>query len=208
MRRRRGIQLAAAASIVVIFTLGISGPVSGGESPRNPSRWDWLGAQGGTYWYVPQENLEAFRWQLTAPQDAPPIGDQTVWHIERYENGYFFGPLVVQFLGLPRLCQYLIGSVTPDGRVYISFNAVEAIPAGTPSLTTGFGHMARADGGAWSFTMQMASGSSSSQVTHWASMQQCTPRDACWTDLPGVGGSLLGLLAGCSGTAPSRSRPD
>jgi hypothetical protein len=56
MRRRRGIQLATAASIVVIITLGVSGPVSGDESPRNASRSDWLGAQGSTYWYVPPEN--------------------------------------------------------------------------------------------------------------------------------------------------------
>jgi hypothetical protein len=37
-------------------------------------------------------------------------------------------------------------SSTPDRRVYISFNAVEAIPLGTRSRTTGFGQMVRTDG--------------------------------------------------------------
>jgi hypothetical protein len=40
----------------------------------------------------------------------------------------------------------MIVASTPDGRVYISFNAVEAIPLGTPSRTTGFGQMVRTDG--------------------------------------------------------------
>ena len=70
-----------------------------------------------------------------------------------------------------------------------------AIPAGTPSVTTGIGRMTRVHG-AWAFEMQMASGSSSTQVTHWAYMLQCTSAQACWTDLPGVD-DIPGLLASC-----------
>ena len=51
--------------------------------------------------------------------------------------------------------------------MYISFNSLQAIPIGTPSLTTGIGQMVRG-GREWAFNMQMASGSSTSQVTHWA----------------------------------------
>jgi hypothetical protein len=160
------------------------------------SRWSWLGENGGTYWYVPTENLLAFRWETSTPQDAKPVKDQTVWHIQRYENGYIFGPIVVKLGLIPRLCQYLIGSVTPDGRVYISFNSLQTIPTGTPSLTTGIGQLVRV-GREWAFNMQMASGSSSSQVTHRALMRQCTPADACWTSLPGVQRTLAELLASC-----------
>src|SRR5262249_57028042 len=127
------------------------------------------------------------------------IDDQTVWHIERFENGYFFGPVVVKFAGYPRLCQYMIGSVTPAGRVYISFNSVQAIPIGNPSITTGSGEMVK-QRGAWTFNMQMASGSSSSQIAHWAFMQQCTSVQRCWSELPGVEQSIPELLAQCGHT--------
>jgi len=173
-----------------------------GSGPHDSSRWNWLGENGGTYWYVPAENLQAFRWDTSAPQNATAIDDQTVWHIERYENGYIFGPIVVKLSGVPRLCQYLIGSVTPDGRVYISFNSLQEIPVGTPSLTTGIGQMVRA-GREWVFDMQMASGSSTSQVTHWASMHQCTPADPCWTALPGVQRSIPEQLASCGAGSPN-----
>ena len=66
--------------------------------------------------------------------------------------------------------------------MYISFNSLEAIPVGTPSPTTGIGQMVRA-GREWAFNMQMASGSSTSQVTHWAFIQQSTQEDPCWTAL-------------------------
>src|SRR5262249_24366213 len=136
-------------------------------SDQDVSQWSWLGENGGTYWYVPQENLEAIRWNTAAPSAYASIDDQTVWHLERFENGSFFGPVVVKFAAYPRLCQYMIGSVTPAGRVYISFNSVQAIPIGNPSITTGSGEMVK-QRGAWTFNMQMASGSSSSQIAHWA----------------------------------------
>jgi hypothetical protein len=144
---------------IALASLGAAGwgiPSAASSERHDASRWSWLGARGGTYWYVPAENLLAFRWDSSTPQNATAIDDQTVWHIERYDNGYIFGPIVVKLAGIPRLCQYLIGSVTPDGRVYISFNSLQAIPIGTPSLTTGIGQMVRARQG-WEFNMQMAS---------------------------------------------------
>jgi hypothetical protein len=198
MTRRSLCGLAIALAFLAAAGWGMLA-VASGHDLQDSSRWSWLGEQGGTYWYVPPENLQAFRWETATPQKARSVDDQTLWHIQHYENGYIFGPLVVKFARIPRLCQYLIGSVTPDGRVYISFNAVEAIPAGTPSLTTGFGQMVRSDG-QWTFNMQMASGSATSQVTHWAFMRQCTPDDACWTALPGVNQSVPELLAECGDT--------
>src|SRR5262249_37386557 len=161
--------------VVLALVLGAAGwglPATAGGGPHDSSRWSWLGEKGGTYWYVPTENLLAFQWDTSAPQEAAAVGDQTMWHIKRSVNGYIFGQVVVKLAGVPRLCQYLIGSVTPDGRVFISFNSLQAIPTGTPSLTTGAGQMVRS-GRDWAFEMQMASGSSASQLTHWALMQQC-----------------------------------
>ena len=190
--------LGAMVSSLVIAATALHGgsSASGGGLGHDTSRWAWLGENGGTYWYVPPENLQAIQWDTAAPSAYTVIDDQTAWHIERFANGYFFGPVVVKFARYPPLCQYMIGSVTPGGRVYISFNAVQTIPLGSPSITTGTGEMVK-QRGAWTFNMQMASGSSSTQVAHWAFMRQCTPDQQCWNDLPGTERSLPELLAQC-----------
>ena len=93
------------------------------------------------------------------------------------------------------LVAYHGGDTTVKEKGYLTFNPLQQVSDGEPSLTTGFGDMVRADG-EWTFSMQMASGSSS-QVTHWAYMLQCSPDEPCWTDLPGPGGSLESFLATC-----------
>jgi hypothetical protein len=159
-------------------------------------RWIWLGEGEGTYWYVPAIYLPAVEWDSTDPRNYSPVLDQTVWHIERYENGYFFGPIVVQIGLRPPLCQYMIGSVTPDGRVYIAFNPLTTFPIGNPSLTIGLGHMILKNGD-WTFNMQMSSGVASNQVAHWAFMLECKPGEECWEDLPGVQKSLPEFFSNC-----------
>lgn len=166
------------------------------DTARTRHDWAWLGADGGTYWIVPQAFLKAIQWNTDDPDASTAIDDQTVWHIQRYDNGYFFGPVVAQLSGRPAMCQYLIGSVTPEGRVYITFNSQPAAPQATPALTTGFGEMTPYLG-RWAFGMQMASGSASMQVTHWAYMTQCSEGQACWNDLPGVDESVPAMLANC-----------
>lgn len=182
--------------LVACAAVGREASARGRVAASDASRWSWLGADGGTYWYVPTAYLLAIQWDTAAPSAYTSVSDQTVWHIERYDNGYFFGPAVVKFEGVPRLCQYLIGSVTPSGQVHISFNSLSALPAATPSITTGTGTMVQ-QGGEWMFSMQMASGSSSTQVAHWAFMRQCTPDQPCWSALPGVDESIPALLARC-----------
>jgi len=162
-----------------------------------PPRWRWLGEGEGTYWYVPKANLTAVEWDTSDPQSYSPVVDQTVWHIDHYANGYFSGTVVAQFGIHPPQCQYLIGSVTPSGAVYITFNSLTDPPVGSPALTTGIGRMVL-KGNDWTFNMQMASGSSSNMITHWAYMLECTPDRKCWTDLPGIQQSLPDFLANCA----------
>ncbi len=166
------------------------------DTALNPERWSWLGEDDGTYWYVPTPSLPAVQWDSSAPKDYSPVMDQTVWHIERYENGYFFGPIVAQIGVQPPICQYMIGSVTPNGRVYIAFNPLSTIPIGSPSLTIGLGQMVLKQG-EWTFNMQMASGTSSNQVAHWAFMLECSPGEQCWDNLPGAQKSLTEFLSNC-----------
>jgi len=197
MKQSRYLVAMVSSLVIAATALHCGSFASGSALEHDTSRWAWLGENGGTYWYVPPENLQAIQWDTAAPSAYTAVDDQTVWHIERFDNGYFFGPVVVKFAGYPRLCQYMIGSITPGGRVYISFNAVQTIPLGSPSITTGTGDMVK-QRGAWTFNMQMASGSSSTQVAHWAFMRQCTPDQPCWNDLPGTERSLPALLAQCN----------
>ncbi len=159
--------------------------------------WSWLGENSGTYWYVPEKYLPAIRWSTDDPGGYTVISDQTVWHIEHFQDGYIFGPIAVKFETTPMvLCQFLIGSITPVGSVYIAFNGLAAPPQGSPALTIGLGRMVRVKG-EWMFNMQMASGSADIQVEHSAFMRQCTPADDCWVDLPGVNLGVLAFLSHC-----------
>ncbi len=113
------------------------------HSANKFTRWSWLGEDGGTYWYVPEKYLPALLWLTTEPESYASISDQTVWHINKFEDGYFFGPLSVKFETFPVLCQFLIGSITPGGRVYITFNSLFDPPRGSPALTVGLGEMVK-----------------------------------------------------------------
>ena len=179
----------------VLLLIGIA--CNACSSASGQASFAWLGENGGTYWYVPPQYLTAIQWPTSNPSGYTAVSDQTVWHIERYENGYIFGPVTAQFTGYPPTCQYLIGSITPSGQVYISFTSTQDIPIGNPSITTGLGIFEQ-QAGLYAFTMQMASGSSSTQISHWASMLQCSPGDPCWGNLPGVNESIPDFLANCN----------
>lgn len=166
------------------------------ESPGlSPARWSWLGEDRGTYWYVPPINLPAVIWNPSDPMNYSSVSDQTVWHIESYADGYFFGTVVAQLGATPPACQYLIGSVTPEGGVYIAFNQLASSSDGSVVITAGSGKMAFKDG-EWTFLMQMSTGSSI-QVAHWAYMLECTPDEECWENLPGVQRGIEEFLANC-----------
>jgi hypothetical protein len=161
--------------------------------------WQWL---EGTYWYVPEENLPALQINPNASEsDAFQwFSDQTVFYIERYQNGYFWGKAYIQMIPLEQnpdqpsstitTCSTLIGSVTPEGNVYLSF-VIDRAPAAV--LTTrGVGRMQKREGG-WCMENQMSSGVQD-LVSHWAYMVQCKSGDACIEKLPGTQYSLQGFI--------------
>lgn len=96
---------------LLICALLLSNAAQAADAPMSASstasRWAWVGAEGGTYWYVPTAYLPAYRWNTGDPAAATQVSDQTVWHIERFENGYFFGPAVAQLDGGSAMCQYM-----------------------------------------------------------------------------------------------------
>lgn len=163
----------------------------------NRTTWDFL---ADSYWYVTPPDLPALQF---SPDDHALtwVGDQTVWHISGYANGYFWGvtsaltfdPVVPDgnVTGQPRQLS-LIGTVTADGHVQITFIRGSRL---SESITTGFGQMTRV-GDAWAFQMQMSTASGGKQLLHWANMMQTRAGDASWEKLPGVDLSVPQMLEG------------
>jgi hypothetical protein len=170
---------------------------AGGPAAAAPvDRWQWL---DDTYWYVPAAYLPAVASNPTLASPLP-VSDQTVYHIVHYAGGYFWGPTAVSYTPVRGsranrpTCLQLVGSVTPEGRVHLTFTLVSE-PSKPP--TVGLGTMTR-QGAAWTMENQMSTVADDNIVlTHWAYMFQCKPADPCFAELPGIGSSIPAFLAPC-----------
>jgi hypothetical protein len=188
-----------ASLLIMLFGLILTGLSA---SPRKAGadalilhrNWSWL---KDTYWYVPQKYLPAVETTLS-PLAHQLISDQTVWHIEDYSEGYFWGKQVVKLSTNDQyLCMQLVGSITPQGEIQMTFTFTlpPAIPPALNLKVSGLGKM-RWVRGQWQPEMQMTTGVSS-LVTHWAFMKQCRPGEACNQALPGVEIPLQDFLGVC-----------
>ena len=142
---------------------------------------DWL---QGSYWYVPGAYLPA----LQAVNDAQPqvrtLVDQTVWFFQHCHHGYLVGTSATN-VGQGWSYMLIVGSVVPGGAVKLSFSALGAAgDRNPPPPTIGDGVLLKDDGGP-AFLMQMTSGTTAMNVTHWAYMRAVTPGDPEWSSLPG-----------------------
>src|SRR6185369_9098064 len=106
------------------------GAGKGDAASPDPRRWAWL---KDTVWYVPATGLPAV---ATNPDRGKliPLLDQTVYVIEDYRYGYFWGMTRVQFWppqsspvppATPPSCLRLLGSVTPEGTISLSFTPLD-----------------------------------------------------------------------------------
>ncbi len=152
--------------------------------------WQWI---KDSYWYVPKTNLPALRFNAIKGTVAP-VSDQTVFHISDYVDGYFWGKTVVKLGQGSAKCMSLVGSVTPEGSVLLSFTPTDA--TADSAVTQGIGTMIQ-KAGEWTMQNQMSSGSALLQVSHWAYMVQTGPGKQSWLSLPGVGQSVETFLAQC-----------
>ncbi|MBL4707644.1 MAG: hypothetical protein JKY48_04300 [Flavobacteriales bacterium] len=156
------------------------------------NKWNFL---KGTYWYVPQEYLPATK---MGGNDTEPtlMIDQTVWQITGYKDGYFWGNCAVLMYQASDSSDEqpssmrLIGSVTPDGSVQISFMPLNQL--GAAMSTSGWGKMTKQND-QWVFEMQMASGTTD-LYSHWALMHLTTEGEPSWHKLPGIDYSVPELL--------------
>ncbi|MDG3006527.1 hypothetical protein [Paludisphaera mucosa] len=163
-----------------------------GKPSPTASRWGWL---ANTYWYVPTANLPATIFD-PASGSLVPVLDQTVYHISGYRNGYFWGETVSQIGPGSPASSALVGSVTPQGRVLLSFTS-------STGVVQGYGEMTRQHG-QWTMENQMfTTTSSGTQIGHWAYMVQTRPGMKSWASLPSVGVSVPTFLANYSGPTPT-----
>ncbi len=170
-------------------------PVSTAVFPT-VKRWSWL---AGTYWYVPTSNLPAVLFNSSTGTLAP-VSDQTVFHITGYRDGYFWGKTVTQLGSSSASCSSMVGSVTPEGKVLLTFTQTSS--SSSPSITEGFGTMQRKVG-QWTMENQMfTSPSETLQIGHWAYMVQTHPGLPSWKSLPSAGISVPAFLSQCDGCGP------
>lgn len=158
--------------------------------------WRWL---KGTTWYVPTSGLPAYVY-LPKENCLLPVSDQTVYTITGYRNGYFWGRTATKLGNTDISCKSLVGSVTPEGKIYLTFTQFPFADGTLPTI--GFGSMTRKWGN-WTMENQMSTGSSTAQIGHWAYMVQTIPGSASWQSLPGVSMSVPDFMEPCMEAAPS-----
>lgn len=184
----------------------ILGRVSGRSEAASNDRWQWL---NNTYWYVPDDYLPAIA-SNPAVQNPLSVSDQTVYYIEQYQAGYFWGITAVTYqapqgsASQPATCLQIVGSVTPQGKLHLTFTPLASQDLSSEP-TIGIGVMARKPRG-WTMENQMSTVAVGNLLlTHWAYMYQCKPQQPCFSSLPGVGVSLPEFLSPCV-TPPSVNR--
>jgi hypothetical protein len=79
--------------------------------PPTANRWSWL---ADTYWFVPTSNLAAVLFDSSSGT-LVSIGDQTVFQITGYRDGYFCGKTVTQ-----------LGSSSPTGSPWSAWSLPRA----------------------------------------------------------------------------------
>jgi hypothetical protein len=192
MKRLRGHHCAVPVLLVFLAALGTVCP--GDAQGSGKSAWSFL---SNSYWIVPPANLPALLSDTSNGGTFVPIVDQTVFHIQTYQGGYFWGQVATMLTiggeASGPNCYQLVGSITPEGSVQLSFT-----PTGSTGVaTTGLGTM-RFIRNQWTMENQMSTGVNSGLVTHWAYMAQCHANQPCQQQLPGTSLTVAQMLAPCS----------
>ena len=110
-----------------------------------------------------------------------PVQDQTVWVIDKYDKGYFFGKTYAALNGEPGDSFNMSGSITPSGEIYITF-----LGNGKFIITKQGGY----------FLMQTDSAENSSfGLAHWSYMVSVVPTDYWYQNLPSVNMSVPDFIS-------------
>jgi hypothetical protein len=183
------------SAVAVAACLGLVGPAASHAAPPSEepvgvyNKWKWF---KDTYWIVPETGIYSIAHPLGTREFIVARG-QTVFHITDYFNGYFTGAVVVKLTGAQVTnCQYVLGQVTPEGRVYMTmYNADSGEITNTP-----LGSMVRKKG-KWTMVNQMTGPAGDGTVSHWAYMVQSRPGDPTFKNLPFANESVPEFLSDC-----------
>lgn len=142
-----------------------------------------------TIWVVPPHSLLAFEYEEGTHST---VSDQTVWVIDSFKKGYFFGHSY-ESINQTNLSQMkIMGSVTDLGDVYITFYPLDGSPES--KVVTGLGKFLKKNG-QYVFLMQMnSSPTNSSGLSHWAYMVSVNKESCFYQNLPGENMSLPDFL--------------
>lgn len=142
-------------------------------------------------WVVPPNTLLAYTY---ANGNMIPVSDQTVWVIDKFDGGYFFGNTYVSIDGAPSNQMKLVGSITPFGDVYITFYPVDGNLTNT-DVVNGIGKFKKFKG-RYYFVMQMNSAQNNLfGLSHWSYMLSVTEKDFFYRHLPGQNMSVPEFIA-------------
>lgn len=208
MSKKRLIALGLATSVWASITVGIGAPVDAVPSDLRASqleavpharrgdgpvaaynKWKWF---KDTYWIVPKNGIYSVL-HAQEPNQFVVTRGQTVFHITDYFNGYFTGSVVVKLTrALVPSCQYVLGQVTPQGRVFMTMYDAETgatvnDPVGTMVLKNG----------SWTMVNTMTSAVSGGTLSHWAYMVQSRPGDPTYDRLPFAHQSIPEFMSSC-----------
>lgn len=146
-----------------------------------------------TTWIVPPSTLLAYEY---SPTSYTPVTDQTVWIIDKYDQGYFFGNSYTAIIDSSNSITYsqkkMLGTITPEGAVYITFIPTGAISS--TDLVNGIGTFFIPLTGC-QFVMQMNAGSTTNGLSHWSYMISIDENSPYFYNLPGVNQSLPDFLS-------------
>lgn len=186
------------STLSITFLLSLTPPLLSDDSPKLEFIKKGLKHQDkykkaleNTTWIVPPETLLAYEYLSGT---SLPVTDQTVWVINSYDKGYFFGYAYASINGAPSSEKKLVGSVTPFGDVYITFFPLSGTSVST-DLITGVGKFKK-KGCKYYFVMQMNSAQNNLEgLAHWSYMISVKPDDYFYQHLPGVGLSVPDFIA-------------
>ncbi len=132
-----------------------------------------------TIWIVPEETLKAY---TTLNRVHLEVSNQTVWTINREDDGYIFGTSYTTLDGIPSSKNSFVGSISSNGNVSITFYQDDLTVLGTGSFVK-----YKKD---HQFIMNMNNiidlSSHIQGLSHWSYMRKVDKKDFEYYHLPGV----------------------
>ena len=176
-----------------VLALGLSATfapmATASETKGFYEQWGWF---ENTYWIVPPEGIYSI-YHLEEQNRFIVDRGQTVFHITDYFNGYFTGAVVVKLTTaqIPS-CQFVLGQVTPEGRVHMTMYGAETGAVVNYPL----GQMVR-KAGQWTMVNQMTSVTQGGTLSHWAYMVQSKRGSLSFAKLPFAKVSIPEFMSSC-----------